>query len=279
MWRMERYLPVGWTNPSQAITFQVLRENTNSKTRENIKMADSVLLLLELFDDSEVEYAEISRKDDDLIFFFSVASCYMRRNLNRMYEYNTTVFSRRIQEFFRMTRETCKLFTHEVMPTERIPLGNRSGRAPIPPTKQVLWSMANQEPTRAVAAKFDITLSSVDWVLKRVSQAAVDLSGRFIRWPNVEFQWLNITTKGQICWVAGVAAMLTVSIQASEKLGLSRNGRKEQNFPVIPIFRNIGLSWKVFLNFLKFFPGFFRSIVFLTGNLGHFDWMESAPTD
>ena len=43
--------------------------------------------------------------------------------------------------------------------------------------------MANQEPTRdQVAARFDITLSSVcvERVLKRVSQAAVDLSGRFI---------------------------------------------------------------------------------------------------
>ena len=60
-----------------------------------------------------------------------------------------------------MTRETGKLFTHEVMPTERIRLGNGSKRAPIPPAKQVLyaslWSMAikapaiNQKPTRAVA--------------------------------------------------------------------------------------------------------------------------------
>ena len=31
-------------------------------------MADSVLLLLELFDDSEVEYDEISSIDDELIF-------------------------------------------------------------------------------------------------------------------------------------------------------------------------------------------------------------------
>jgi len=46
--------------------FQVSSENTNSKTRENMKMADSVLLLLELFDDSEVEYDEILSGDDDL---------------------------------------------------------------------------------------------------------------------------------------------------------------------------------------------------------------------
>ena len=69
MGRMERYFPVCRAKPSQAITFQVSGETTNSKTRENMKMADSVLLLLELVDDSEVEYAEISRKDDDSIFF------------------------------------------------------------------------------------------------------------------------------------------------------------------------------------------------------------------
>ena len=30
--------------------------------------------------------------------------------------------------------------------------------------------------------------------------------------------------------------------RASEKLGPSRNGRMEQNFPVIPLFRNIGTT-------------------------------------
>jgi len=76
------------------------------------------------------------------------------------------------------------------MPTGMIPLGNGSGRATIPPSKQVLaflWSMADQEPARAVADRFDITMSSVDRVLKRVSQAAIHLSGQFIRWPNGEF--------------------------------------------------------------------------------------------
>ena len=47
----------GFKFQSQAITFQVSYETTNSKTRlENIKMTDSVPLLLELFDDSEIEY-------------------------------------------------------------------------------------------------------------------------------------------------------------------------------------------------------------------------------
>ena len=59
----------GFKFQSQAITFQASYETTNSKTRlETIKMTDSVLLLLELFDDSEVEYDEILSTDDDLIF-------------------------------------------------------------------------------------------------------------------------------------------------------------------------------------------------------------------
>ena len=50
--------------------------------------------------------------------------------------------------------------------------------------------MANQEPTRAVADRFDITLSSVNRVLQRVSQAAFDLSGQYIQWPNGELYGL-----------------------------------------------------------------------------------------
>ena len=131
-------------------------------------MVVSALLLLELFDDSEVEFDQILSGDDDLIFF-SVASCYMRRNLSRVDEYfECTIplyYPDEFKNHFRMTRETCEMFTREVMLTGRIPLGNGSGRAAIPPAKQALaflWSMANQEPTRAVADRFDMTLSSVD---------------------------------------------------------------------------------------------------------------------
>lgn len=77
-------------------------------------------------------------------------------------------------------------------PTGMIPLGDGSGRAAIPPSKQVLaflWNMASQEPARAVADRFDITTSSVDRALKRVSLAAIHLSSQFIRRPNGEFLW------------------------------------------------------------------------------------------
>lgn len=152
-----------------------------------------ILLALELLDDFEVKRSEVLDKDDD-IMLFNVVSSYMRRNLNRVRDYFEGMiplyFPDEFKGHFRMTRETCEPFTRAVMPTGRIPLGNGSGRAAIPPTKQVLaflWCMANQEPAQAVADRFDITLSSVDRVLKRVSQEAIDLSGQFIRWPNGEF--------------------------------------------------------------------------------------------
>ena len=90
---------------------------------------------------------------------------------------------------FRMTRETCELFAQEAMRTGRIPLGNTSGRPAIPLVKQVLaflWSMGNQEPARAVGDRFNITMSSVDRILIRLSQAVVDLSGHYIKWPEGE---------------------------------------------------------------------------------------------
>ena len=103
-------------------------------------MADflSILLALELLDDYEVEISEVLDEDND-ITLFSVGSSYMRRNLNRVRDYfEGTIplyFPDEFKGHFRMTRETCELFTRAVMPTGRIPLGNGSGRAAIPPPK------------------------------------------------------------------------------------------------------------------------------------------------
>ena len=86
-----------------------------------------------------------------------------------------------------MTRGTCEILCREVMNTGRIPVGNTRARHFIPPAKQVLaflWSMANQEPTRLVADRFNITMSSVNRVLQRGAQALADLNAEYIKWPN-----------------------------------------------------------------------------------------------
>ena len=90
---------------------------------------------------------------------------------------------------FRMTRGTSEFLCREIINTGRIPTGNSRGRQPIPPVKQVLvllWSMANQEPARLVADRFDITMSSVDRVLQRGTRALADLSAEYIKWPNAQ---------------------------------------------------------------------------------------------
>ena len=147
-------------------------------------MADSpeFLVALEVFSDSEFIIDELMVDDDDIIVLSTIGRCYMRRNLNGIYNFmEITVPCYLPDEFkshFRMTRETCELFAQEAMWTGRIPLGNTSGRPAIPPVKQVLaflWNMGNQETAWAVADRFSITMSSVNRILIRLSQAVVDL--------------------------------------------------------------------------------------------------------
>ncbi|KAL9964798.1 hypothetical protein ACROYT_G028486 [Oculina patagonica] len=175
------------TAPERKRETRSIRESSSK-----IKMDDSLELLfaLESFDDFERIAEELLDENDDTVLFSSIA-CYMRRSLNRINDYvEITVPAYLPDEFkshFRMTRGTCELFAQEVMRTGNIPLGNSSGRPAISPEKQVLaflWIIGNQEPARAVADRFDMTMSSVNRVLNRLSQAAVELSGQYIKWPD-----------------------------------------------------------------------------------------------
>ena len=76
---------LGQVDPGQHVpSFPRKYEINQGKTN----MADSLplLLALELLDDSEVELNDVLGEDDD-VTLFSVASCYMRRNLNRVCDY------------------------------------------------------------------------------------------------------------------------------------------------------------------------------------------------
>ena len=61
------------------------------------------------------------------------------------------------------------------------------GRAAIPFEKQVLtfiWFISNQEVMRSVSDRFNVTLSSLERILLRVSGACVDLKQQYIKWPS-----------------------------------------------------------------------------------------------
>ena len=153
-------------------------------------MADqSSIVVHELTEDFDLEN-ELFRDEDDLMIL-SAVGCFMRCDLNRIQDYfEVTVSSYAPSVFrnhFRMTRGTCEILCREIMNTGKIPARNTRERLPIPPVKQVLaflWSMANQEPTRLVADRFNITMSSVDRVLHRGTRALADISAEYIKWPN-----------------------------------------------------------------------------------------------
>ena len=129
----------GWFEPSRPspshTNFRVKIPNKQG----NKIMADSlpILLALELLDDYEVEISEMLDEDDE-IMLFSAGISYMRRDLNRARDYfESTIplyFPDEFKGHFRMTRETCELFTRTVMPTGRIPLGNGASCHPTPKT-------------------------------------------------------------------------------------------------------------------------------------------------
>ena len=158
-----------------------------------LKMADVLMLLPELMEDDVNVINDIIEDDNDIIVF-SAASCFMRRNLTHMAGYLEQTVPRYLPDEFKhhfcMTKETFEILSREILRMGHIPLGNPSARPVIQPQKQILtflWGMANQEPARAIADRFDITRSSYNRVFRRVVMAAVGLCNEYIRWPTGEY--------------------------------------------------------------------------------------------
>ena len=73
------------------------------------------------------------------------------------------------------------------MGTGLLPVGNPFGRQVIDARKQVsifLWCIANQETTRLIADRFNVTYSSVSRVVRRVTESVLVLRNQYIKWPN-----------------------------------------------------------------------------------------------
>ena len=130
-----------------------------------------------------------SREEDDFIFI-STTSIFSRRALARISEYfeetvplyHGDVF----KSHFRMTLSTFETLCQVLAPSDHIPKGNAFGRRPIDPQKQIavaVWALANQESSRQISDRFNITMSSVSRCIRRVANALVDLRGDLIQWP------------------------------------------------------------------------------------------------
>lgn len=105
----------------------------------------------------------------------------------RVFRANSTLLVDEFQSHFRMKRATFEILARQVMGTGVLPTGNVFGRNVIDARKQVsifLWCIANQETTRLVANRFDVTFSSVSRVVRRVTESVLALRNQYIKWPN-----------------------------------------------------------------------------------------------
>jgi len=148
------------------------------------------LAVLEVLLDDTFEYYFVEEEDDDLPMF-SMAAIIARRSLNRCQGYfEQTVPLYSVDEFqshFRLKRTTFEILVREAVGTGVLPIGNVFGRQVIDARKQVsifLWFIANQESTRLVADRFNVTFSSVSRVVRRVMESVLALRNQYIKWPN-----------------------------------------------------------------------------------------------
>ena len=154
-------------------------------------MAAQVLMLEEILDVSADEEMLINSNKEDEINTIGVISMFMRRDRhcskgfceNIVPLYSMDEFS----NHFRMSRATMEILCRKIGATGRVPQRNTFGRAPIPLQQQVLafvWFISNSEVIRTVSDRFDVTMSSLDRIIRGVSRACLDIRQEYIKWPN-----------------------------------------------------------------------------------------------
>ena len=85
-----------------------------------------------------------------------------------------------------MQRATCEIVVREDTATGNIPVEDPFGRHVIDPRKQILiylWCMANQESTRLVADRFNVTFSMATREMHRVTKSILAIRNQYIKWP------------------------------------------------------------------------------------------------
>jgi len=158
-----------------------------------------MLLFTEVSEDVLEDDVNINANDETHIN--AVVSTFMRRDLKRTEGFcNLVVPALSIDEFknhFRMHRSTFEVLLREVSATGCIPQQNCFGRAPIPHEEQVLafvWLMSNSETIRSVSDRFDMSLSSMDRIIHRITAALCGMRHDYIKWPTSKIYYSTCTT-------------------------------------------------------------------------------------
>ena len=163
-----------------------------------------MLMLEEILDLSADEEMLINSNKEDGINTIGAITMFMRRDRYRSKGFcENTVPLYSMYEFsshFRMSRASMEVLCREIGATGRVPQGNTFGTASIPLQQQVLafvWFISNSEVIRAVSDRFDVTMSSLDRIIRRVSRACMDMRQEYIKWPN---RTLRINELCQSCF-------------------------------------------------------------------------------
>ena len=161
-----------------------------------------MLMLEEILDVSADEEMLINSNKEDEINTIGAVSMFMRCGRhcsegfceNIVPLYSMDEFS----DHFRMSRATMEILCRKIWATGRIPQRNTFERAPIPLQQQVLafiWFISNSE--YALSDRFDVTMSSLNRIIHRVSRACLDVRQEYIKWSN---RTLRINELCQLCF-------------------------------------------------------------------------------
>ena len=141
-----------------------------------------------LFSEEEEILLEDSEEDDFVLL--STCCVFCRRKWARISQYFEATVPRYhcdvFRSHFRMTAEVFEMLNRLLSTSEHIPKANRFGKPCIDPQKQIaaaIWALANQESSRQIADRFDVSMSSVSRCLRRVTKALVDIRSDLIQWP------------------------------------------------------------------------------------------------
>ena len=141
-----------------------------------------------LFSEEEEILLEDSEEDE----FVMLSSCcvFSRRKWTRISQYFEATVPRYhcdvFRSHFRMTASVFEMLNRLLSTSEHIPKANRFGKPCIDTQKQIavaIWALANQESSRQIADRFDVSMSSVSRCLRRVTKALVDIRSDLIQWP------------------------------------------------------------------------------------------------
>ena len=86
-----------------------------------------------------------------------------------------------------MTASVFEMLNRLLSTSEHIPKANRFGKPCIDPQKQIavaIWALANQESSRQIVDRFDVSMSSVSRCLRRDTKALVDIRSNLIQWDD-----------------------------------------------------------------------------------------------